>query len=66
MAHSLKGVAAMLGAENLRQSALALEIALHQREREPPTSAGSEEKVQGLERALTPLLNALQQVLPGG
>jgi CheY-like chemotaxis protein len=58
IAHTLKGVAATLGAENLRQSAQALEMILREPQKQTPDIL--EEKVQALASALAPLLTGIQ------
>jgi two-component system sensor histidine kinase/response regulator len=60
LAHTLKGVAATLGAEDLRQCALAVEQAV----REPQTTAHLLDCIANLENLLLPLVVAIQQ-LPG-
>jgi len=61
MAHSLKGVAATLGAEDLGQSALALETAI-QELREQPAGESLEEVVQRVDSVLAPLLAGIARV----
>ena len=58
VAHTLKGVAATLGAENLRQCAQALEVILREPQKQTPDIL--EEKVQALASALAPLLTGIQ------
>ena len=64
MAHTLKGVAATLGAEKLRHSALALEMAIREPHALPEGSL--EEHLQRLEAALNPLLSGIERALLAG
>ena len=59
-AHSLKGVAAMLGAEAVRQAALRLEQALRQLESDAEITG----LIDALEATLQPLLTGIRQALP--
>jgi two-component system sensor histidine kinase/response regulator len=63
MAHTLKGVAATLGAEPLRQSALALEKLIRE-QGDLCRKEDREESVQRLATALSSVLSGIRQVLP--
>ncbi|NEX22590.1 response regulator [Thiorhodococcus mannitoliphagus] len=60
LAHTIKGVAATLGAGLLRQRALDLELAL----RDQATDATIEAGIQALEASLVPLLREIRRMVP--
>ncbi|MFM8332034.1 MAG: response regulator, partial [Candidatus Methylumidiphilus sp.] len=59
LAHNLRGVAATLGAEELRQLSLTLELALHQQ----PAPATLDAHIDAVEAVLRPLAQALRETL---
>ena len=60
LAHTAKGLAGNIGAEDLAKLALALEHALHEHHALPEV----EEQLQRFSRGIAPLLAGLDQVLP--